>query len=433
MQRDIFYIGVLASNSSAIHRTYFRAWLDLWKQINTFSQLRDYSDLRVGQQLDGAFEVANAIFCDDRALREIALVMNHEGEQSAGKARSSRRRVRSSSCTSAPKVSEWYDCLIRHLSGNSLDDEFRGIRSCPSNWVHLSDLPSAPYCIHCACYYDPNHGGNQCGRCRRKPEYRIDYVALTALHVHSLIIYHFYRKHFERYGHSSGSDSEVVAAAASLIEIHNSPLRQHGTATASGSERSGTACGSRTGEGVAGLSYSFVLSDATFQLSDLIRLIPLLRPYRNLSDLKREAFEQQCYYITHLIISYTDWGRQPQLLRTLYRLDLQPELEYLLRSLPVVMIEMKDVELTAEIVTCFCILRDIMTEEEWQRLYLPAVLVGLDWIFKRENENTQRRPLATWPCFSRYAPNDLAAQFHVVYTVLMAATFTREVVLLRPS
>jgi hypothetical protein len=181
------------------------------------------------------------------------------------------------------------------------------------------------------------------------------------------------------------------------------------------------------------LSYSFVLSDATFQLSDLIRLIPLLRPYRNLSDLKREAFEQQCYYITHLIISYTDWGRQPQLLRTLYRLDLQPELEYLLRSLPVVMIEMKDVELTAEIVTCFCILRDIMTEEEWQRLYLPAVLVGLDWIFKRENENTQRRPLATWPCFSRYAPNDLAAQFHVVYTVLMAATFTREVVLLRPS
>ena len=442
LERQIFLVGVLHSACLECDLSVTKMvveWIGKWAKSELFQQLGQ--EERIGGSLMTAVEIANVIVSDEEWYGTLVKSVNssQSSSMSSDSYSSSRnvsvniprkcgRSTRSDSCRSGISVgiSDWYVLLMQYLKQNGLDDLFGGISQCPSEWTTESHLPTAPYCMKCEMYIDLNRSKSRCCRCNGRPHQNImDYRSITTLIVVSMIIYHFYRSHVRRHNLHPGPIETLLAfklgAGSSIDSADNGS--DTSTSSGSGSFNAGSSLETE-------LDYQFHLSDAEYRVSDLLRIVRLARPYQCLSVLKRQAFEQQCYYVTHVILSYTDWGRQPSLLQSLYKLDFQPEADFLLTNMDVVIKEMKDVELVAEFASCLCILRRLVTDEARGTELRDVALIGMQWVMREEcRVKTQVEAIAVWPC-CRTEPfkHDLEKQLHVVYTVLMAASLLREAV-----
>ena len=88
-----------------------------------------------------------------------------------------------------------------------------------------------------------------------------------------------------------------------------------------------------------------ITSHSVYNLNVCVNLISrlhIIRPYKSLKQIGEIAFKEQCYFVTHLILALTSWGR--------YKLPKQsmiPEFIFLLQNLNVV-IKLGDPELAGE-------------------------------------------------------------------------------------
>ena len=422
LERYIFLVGVLPGACSSPERPLtvidtVEEWIGKWLKSDCFQQFDP--DERIGGSLMTAMETANVIFSNEewfnqaKQMSESKDLVPTQSDTSRTKRQLRTRPARRVKITASVVVEDWYVTLIQLLNQNSMDDLFGGINQCPSEWKKRSQIPTIPYCKDCEIHCEMK---SKCTNCDNQHLDRvIDYKSLTALHVVSMIIYHFYQSHAQRNHRKPGPVETLLAFS-------------QGRQSGSGSGES-DAAGPGPAQSAAidpGLLYVFNLSDASYRVNDLLRLVQFVRPYKSLGELRREAFEQQCYYVTHVIFSYTDWGRQPSLLQSKYKLDFQPELDFLLRNMDVVVNQMRDVELVAEFVSCLCILRKVVTEQRKKTELRNVAMDGMRWVMRQECEKkNQSAPLAIWPCCLAAT---LDKELHVLYTVVMAASLLRDTI-----
>ena len=100
-----------------------------------------------------------------------------------------------------------------------------------------------------------------------------------------------------------------------------------------------------------GLNPVAVEGTVQVSLTDLMELMPLIRPYRSLVALGLGAFTLQCYFVTHLVFVQSRWGRVRLTPRSLYC----EELIFLSANMRVVM-WLNDPELVGEFVHALHIL-----------------------------------------------------------------------------
>ena len=86
----------------------------------------------------------------------------------------------------------------------------------------------------------------------------------------------------------------------------------------------------------------FRFNDATVQLSDILQFVSQIRPYQSLTQLGRDSYITQSYWITHLIFIMSGWGGVQ-----LDKLLFINELLYMIYNMDVV-IKLGDAELVGE-------------------------------------------------------------------------------------
>ncbi|KAK8804159.1 hypothetical protein WA171_000252 [Blastocystis sp. BT1] len=123
------------------------------------------------------------------------------------------------------------------------------------------------------------------------------------------------------------------------------------------------------------LIYSFYCNMAGIDLEcsydDFLRWLPFLRPYKSSLELPWKEFVDQCYLITHVIFTLSQWGQ--------LRLQIQQlphEYLFLQEHLPL-MIQKKDVHLVGEFIQC---LRIFGVEEN-----NSSILDGLQFLLEEQN------------------------------------------------
>ena len=87
-------------------------------------------------------------------------------------------------------------------------------------------------------------------------------------------------------------------------------------------------------------------------ICDVFRLLPLLRSYQSLDVLGNNTFKHQCYFATHLIYLFSDYGRH-----VLCREMFAEEFLFMLDSLPVAIQCLDDPEIVGEFLQCLKILQ----------------------------------------------------------------------------
>ena len=113
------------------------------------------------------------------------------------------------------------------------------------------------------------------------------------------------------------------------------------------------------------------MSDATVGVDDVLSLLPRIRPYRSLVALDLVAFTAQCYFVTHLVLVLSRWGRVRLEPRSAYAE------EYLFLAAHVrVVAWLDDPELVGELVAALGILGATSAH--------PAVQQGRHYLLARE-------------------------------------------------
>mmetsp|Transcript_11241 Transcript_11241/g.16817 ORF Transcript_11241/g.16817 Transcript_11241/m.16817 type:complete len:760 (-) Transcript_11241:172-2451(-) len=123
--------------------------------------------------------------------------------------------------------------------------------------------------------------------------------------------------------------------------------------------------------------------DGLARLEHILPLIEPLRPYRDLTQIGRDLFRLQCYFITHLVFILGGWGKRS--LRP-YRMLLAEELTFLSVNMSTV-IRMKDPELVGEFVQALHILglHDSDPIIEFGHRYLLRTAGSTCWAKQKEN------------------------------------------------
>ena len=96
----------------------------------------------------------------------------------------------------------------------------------------------------------------------------------------------------------------------------------------------------------------FLAGTLTENIMSLLRILPLMRSYQSLDTVGQNTFIHQCYFVTHLIYFFSDYGYHP-LTRELFA----EEFLFLLESLPIAMQQLDDAELVGEFLHCLHILQ----------------------------------------------------------------------------
>jgi hypothetical protein len=99
-------------------------------------------------------------------------------------------------------------------------------------------------------------------------------------------------------------------------------------------------------------------------MRDVVKLLPLARSYQRIDELGNDTFLWQCYFITHLIYVFSDWG-QHLLPRQLF----SEEFEFMISNMDLV-IRLDDPELVGEFLQSLKILQ----MDEWVDLDLWHVM-----------------------------------------------------------
>eukprot|EP01034_Spumella_vulgaris_P026895 gene26895-33544_t len=111
-------------------------------------------------------------------------------------------------------------------------------------------------------------------------------------------------------------------------------------------------------------------------LPKIIRLLPMVRTYSTLLELGEDFYKWQCYFITHLIYAFSDYG-QHALRRQLFA----EEFEFMATQMIIAIVQLRDPEIVGEFIHCLKILQ--YTEESDPQL---AVIIrhGMDFLVETE-------------------------------------------------
>jgi len=82
-----------------------------------------------------------------------------------------------------------------------------------------------------------------------------------------------------------------------------------------------------------------------------LQYLPVFRCYQRLEDIGRDFYKHQCYFLTHLIYVFSDWGEH-----TLNRQLFAEEFDFIIRNM-VIAIRLKDSEIVGEFLQCLKILQ----------------------------------------------------------------------------
>ena len=104
-------------------------------------------------------------------------------------------------------------------------------------------------------------------------------------------------------------------------------------------------------------------------LMAIIEILPIVRSYYGIDELGHDFFKLQCYFITHLLYVFSDWGQHP-LCRELFA----EEFEFIANNMNKVIVSLKDPELVGEFLHCLKILQLSPYEdaEMWNELIIPG-------------------------------------------------------------
>jgi len=91
--------------------------------------------------------------------------------------------------------------------------------------------------------------------------------------------------------------------------------------------------------------------DGSTSLSEVVKILPLARSYQRIDELGHNFYRLQCYFLTHLIYVFSDWG-QHALRRQLFA----DEFEFIVRNMTLA-IRIDDPEVVAEFIQCLKILQ----------------------------------------------------------------------------
>jgi hypothetical protein len=105
-------------------------------------------------------------------------------------------------------------------------------------------------------------------------------------------------------------------------------------------------------------------------LESIAQLLPLARCYQRIDELGVDFFKLQCYFLTHLIYAFSDWG-QHALHRQLYA----EEFRFILENFRLAVEELKDPEIVGEFLQCLKILQFTPQADP---MLVDLVLLGKD-------------------------------------------------------
>jgi hypothetical protein len=97
---------------------------------------------------------------------------------------------------------------------------------------------------------------------------------------------------------------------------------------------------------------TFLAGSISDNIMSMLRILPLMRSYQSLDSVGENTFIHQCYFATHLIYFFSDYGSHP-LTRELFA----EEFLFILDSVPVAMQRLDDPELVGEFLHCLSILQ----------------------------------------------------------------------------
>jgi hypothetical protein len=86
-------------------------------------------------------------------------------------------------------------------------------------------------------------------------------------------------------------------------------------------------------------------------LASVLQYLPIVRSYQSVDVLGHNFYKLQCYFITHFIYVFSDWGHH-RLRRELF----SEEFNFIIANLRVV-IRLQDSEIVGEFLQCLCILQ----------------------------------------------------------------------------
>lgn len=123
------------------------------------------------------------------------------------------------------------------------------------------------------------------------------------------------------------------------------------------------------------IGIDFTCGSERLTLMDIVKLLPLARCYQRIDELGKDTYKWQCYFITHVIYVFSDWGQHP-----LSRQLFAEEFEFLVGNMDLA-IRLNDPELVGEFLQCL----KILGMEEWQDQDVWYVMtVGYEYLMKLE-------------------------------------------------
>jgi hypothetical protein len=108
------------------------------------------------------------------------------------------------------------------------------------------------------------------------------------------------------------------------------------------------------------LSFSYVFDDIGIEikchggqttLQEVLKILPLARSYQRIDELGHNFFRLQCYFLTHLIYVFSDWG-QHAVRRQLFA----EEFEFVVRNMTYA-VRIDDPEVVGEFIQCLKIMQ----------------------------------------------------------------------------
>ena len=109
--------------------------------------------------------------------------------------------------------------------------------------------------------------------------------------------------------------------------------------------------------------------------------LPLARCYQRVDELGHNFYKLQCYYLTHLIYVFSDWG-QHALPRQLYA----EEFEFIIRNMKFA-IYLDDPEIVGEFIQC---LKIMQVTERTDPLIWPLIVMGYKYLVAKEEKGGKK-------------------------------------------
>jgi hypothetical protein len=132
----------------------------------------------------------------------------------------------------------------------------------------------------------------------------------------------------------------------------------------------------------------------TIKVENVLSRLHLVRPYKAIDQIGELAFKEQCYFVTHLLLVLTSWGRYK-----LCKTDFIPEYIFILQNLNVV-IKLGDPEIAGEFLQSLRLLGVANDSYPIQR--------GISYLVNKEKSLKSK---GSW-----VAPNrDYYTQYHAIY------------------